>query len=532
MKDSKLFSSSINLLSMIFLASGSFLCLNCFADCKAEDDVIETHFAVDFSQQEVKMLSSKDRSSVIAGACKGSDSQFLQVNILSLVYQEDIRADEFFQNQQMESSCSIVNSESVQAVSFEKKSESLNEKRNFIDNCLQVRVADQSEQPLAFVENHLCRFEISKKNRSEAVFSGQLCLLKTNPNSNFKFKTVLRPECLSSQHLQKLGIPRMDVETRLGVYQVSDSTGRPHNFNIVTKRDTRWTLMPPKGLMPLSQSQDGSDLEYSSTLTTNVDQGPIAIRPIGNDRAVIDVKFLAQNFGQRVCDANVCSGPADFNTPLVGRTRLYKIQKSRKVLIHEWDSTYRLPPQWIGIANPLFNIELGKPTSSVIIPEALQSDEHFEIETEFYEPKSYLDSIANLDLTEMTNFEDTISFDPGAETLPRLPSLGRLQLRQKLPSLPSVHLGYSTSNVDIPSLIHSAEWSHYYDRVCDNKNRNCSKLRADGSAFLVLKTHFKVDGKDPESGLLNISNIEIEKSSDTFGSKKVKVQTLPSRQCK
>lgn len=501
--------------------------------CRAEDSPLETHYVIDPSQKRINLYSVKDFSGLEVSKCSGENSNYLKVAIANLFYDGEIRADEFLSTQKYESSCQIISEIPLQKLSVEQEIQTRNERQLFIQKCLAVIVSESRGKIIEYPKNQtFCRVIERDNTKSELYLEGPFCHIKTNPSQTYQFKIAVKPECLDQNFLNQAGIYSKDIESRLILRETPDASGRGGD-NSIQSRDVRFTILPPAKTLPLIRSEEGQSFDFSSVLATNVHQGPVVIRGVGTRLSQIEVGYLAENLAEKVCVQGPkagCTSASDYNTPLVARVEMNELDNKQRIQIASWSSPFRLPPQWSGLVNPLFNINYGSPTSQIVINQTFQEGKIYEVVSEFFEPAAYMDALSYDIGFHDPNYLAELGQGGNGESLQKIPTLPTINLTAVLPKLPQVNLGAGLSEIAFWNFRVGNDLTHAYDRICDRKNEHCEKTLGIDKPFARIVTQFKI-GKKLPSGQFEILDISTARTSKTFGSYQKSLSQFPARTC-
>jgi hypothetical protein len=496
--------------------------------CEMSRALTETQFIIDPALKKSQMESVKNNAQIEVGRCTTED-KFLYINLNTIFFQDDTSRQETNDGvlSQKISNCSIESELPFQKMDVLGLQSDVANKNKFIRKCVYVVIGDQRGQKLQFDPQSKCSVRPLVEDGSTVETDGIGCLLSVNANSRIAMETRINPECMDSQFLNQNQIQAGDYESVIKIFPALKnadvfSVGQP-----IGQRYIRHTLLPAKSFMPRAVKEDEEHYPYISALSTNISPGNVRLTSVGNKRYLVEPTFLVENLAKEYCKGEECARTTSFVVPIAGMLKLTQLnaRTGRRTQIGEWGHALKIPSNWSGIAefkneNNLSGLTMGALEAEMI----LRPGDIYELGAQFYEPRTFLDEMMSMqDYMDINN-----NLNIGAEvndSLPQLPTAGKLLNVGKLPKMPSVSLGYK-GILDLTDQFNMKKnWSQKYDRICNNQNLMCIKLEGLNRAISTIKMKFKIGDNN------EIIPISVSKKSPVFESYEKEVTSFPKKVC-
>jgi len=496
--------------------------------CDMSRSLAETQFVINPITQSSSMESIKNNSQIQIERC-ALETKYVLVNLNSLYFQDDTSRQESIGGNLIQkiSNCSIKTEVPFQKMDVNILSTQVQKKNEFLRKCVKVVIADGRGQKIQIHPKSQCQFKPLNPEGTVVETDGAGCFVAVNPNSRLLMETRVNSECQDSLFLNQNQIQAGDYESVIKLWPARNEGDSMMLGSPLGARYVRHTLLPAKDFMPRAVKEYDQHPPFISALTTNISPGYISFMSLGQKRYQILPTFLVENIAKEYCKGTECARVSSFVTPIAGLVKISKInpKNNKKNQIGEWAHALKIPSNWSGLAefkaeNNMTGLSMGALEAEM----TLEPGDQFEMQAQFYEPRTLLDEIqANqdyLDLNNNLNIPNEVD-----ESLPQLPTAGKLGKIKSLPKMPSVGLGYKGILDLMDQLNMARSWTQKYDRLCNSQNMNCMKLDGMNKPFVTIQMKFTI-GANKE-----IVPVSVSKKSAVFDSYEMNVTSFAKKVC-
>ena len=496
--------------------------------CDMSRSLAETQFVINPITNKSTMESVRNNAQIQIERC-ALETKYVLVNLNSLYFQDDTSRQESIGGNliQKVSNCSIKTEVPFQKMDMNVLSAQVQKKNEFLRKCVKLVIADGRGGKVQIHPKSQCQFKSLDAQGTVVETDGAGCFIAVNPNSRLLMETRVNPDCQDSLFLNQNQIQAGDYESVIKLWPATTDANNMIVGSPLGARYVRHTLLPAKDFMPRAAKEYDEHPPYISALSTNISPGYVSFMSLGQKRYQILPTFLVENMAKEFCKGSECARVSSYVTPIAGMVKLTKInpKNGKKNQIGEWAHALKIPTNWSGLAefkaeNNMTGLSMGALEAEM----TLDPGDQFELQAQFYEPRTLLDEIqANqdyLDLNSNLNIPNEVD-----ESLPALPSAGKLGKIKSLPKMPSVGLGYKGIIDLMDQLNLPRSWTQKYDRLCNSENLKCMKLEGMSKPIVSIKMNFTI-GQNKE-----VIATSVSKKSDVFESYQMNVTSFAKKVC-
>lgn len=464
---------------------------------------------------------------ILVNNCKKAANRFLMVGFgpneysldsstYSTVFSDDLDALQ----------CQIIDS-TIPLQTEEERNQIFKQKRNFLNKCIEVTVAHNSSQLLAYREDQPgCK--VTKVSPQRATFVGGHCFFKIFADSEFVIAHKIIDECLKSDFLKLNSISPGEYSAATTFAITDRPTGVSTDMELLPSKLTHFTLEAYRKQLSLSDDFGRNIPLYPDTyIMPTVEFGSIKIRNL-RDGGILKYPLLTDNRCSQKCVSDICTSNCNFSQPLVGEVMLSEMKNGKKELIKSWYDGAVALPNWQGFLNM---------PAQFIDGEIFATGKRYNIEITFRDPQADF-SMYNKGTTPLfMPLPGIPTMDFAANMLNGLPSVSsalpitEIEATDALPDYGVIRDFGKFSGVQgmdaIQTLSKHHFWPPYYQKIC--KQGRC--VQPDSSAYSTMNIYFTL-GETNEEGDFNLEKIAVQKTSKIEEHYKKLVPALPQIKCK
>lgn len=469
---------------------------------------------------------SNHQLGILVNNCQKASGKFLMVGFGPNEYSLDSSSYSTVFSQDLDSlQCQIIDNP-LASQSEEERNRYFKNRRQFLEQCVEITVAHNSSRPLTYRADQLgCT--VTAVSPQRATFVGGNCFFKIYDDSEFVVAHQIKKECLNKDFLSTHAINPQEVSAATTFAVADKPTGLSTEMELLPSRLTHFILEPSSKLIALSDDYGRNIPRYLDNFyLPKIEFGALKIRNM-RDGGLIKIPLLVDNRCQDTCQSGLCSSPCRFTQPVVGEVSLYQIEKGKKVYLKSWYDGAAALPNWQGFLNM---------PGQFIKGVSFEQNKRYAIELVLRDPKS--------DYT-MYNKSTTPLFMP----LPGIPTMDfAANLLNGIPSIASEHpiqeieahhlipdFGVirdfgkfsGAQGVDaIQTLSKHSYWPPFYSKICSGN----SCVKPESRAYYRLELQFTL-GEAIEGDDFELSHLQLIRQSKFGHNDNLQLKALPRIKC-
>ncbi|MBL7669754.1 MAG: hypothetical protein JNM39_04655 [Bdellovibrionaceae bacterium] len=393
-------------------------------------------------------------------------------------------------------------------------------------SCLQFRIRDIDKEMIQFSPNQAtCR--VTPGPDSTFALDGNYCYIKVNPRTHLQVAVEVKQDCRDSKFLVANSISAQDLNIVANTWISGDESGQSHDLEYVRSFPIKMSLLPSKKLFPLADNNIKEEIQYPSSYNVSLEAGPIQFQKVGAGRFNFDFSLAVNNQGPESCvPGKPCSSNSNFNMPVGGEIQLSEVNADGTELVRRFPFLAVAPPQFQGIL---------KNTYRPVI-----EDFEFKPGSKYQVTFTMTDPVEDFRRAQVKINSIKFELPKVSDSLPNIPStptMGNIRDFKVMDALPSgmtpgtVDSALSELNRILKDGKATVQWPQAFETVCSARGlQNCVELSRVSEVFNI-SVEFQAGKIDPNTNLLNVSDIVLGGESALGPLLRGSVEQLPSYVC-
>ncbi len=442
--------------------------------------------------------------------CQASAGRFLMLTLAlrSTKINSDVR-DKSHDGQLVDDGCRLRDAPLAADPGFEARKSFFGEQFRTLRACTRVQVTELNGRPLVYPEDQkTCR--VKRLGPDKIELEGDLCFLEILPYYNLAVATAQVEGCARRETLRAGGLHPKDIDASLDVYVAADASGLSTDLDQIGSTRVRYSLLPGSDLLSLSDDLGTEAPRWPSVYTTELHQGPISLRPLGEGRTQLNLGLIGANEMATRCQAGLCTSPADFFQTVAGEVEFAEILPSgKREFLDTWSYGNSIAPRWRGVLRGHTHILEGLD---------LRPGRRYEVSVDVIDPTEdyqiFLSGVQQM-LIDLKSVLGTA----GLDVIAPLNVISDLVPLQAIAALPQLSGGDIETELQkaierLYNFTPPQHWPPYYESVCEASSGRCRVTGKDKS-LLKLTTSFRVRGVG-DDGTYQLDDFRMQRASKYF----------------